>query len=642
MLLLVNFILFILIRTRNSKNIKHTLLVTVLLFFGAVVLITESLSLLNILDLMSLLSIWTIVFLIQFLLVLKGRKTYFKNFKNNINHFIKSYKLWSFKEKGMFYLICTFFTLTLIQGLLYPPNNWDSLTYHMSRIMHWIGNESVSYFPTHTLRQLYQPPFSEYIILNLNLINGNDYLANSVQWLFLIFSLAPILLLLDFFKVSRFNKFICIFLLITIPAVELQASTTKNDIVCGFFILSVIYCCINAYYTSNLKSFSILGLCIGLGFLTKGTSYLLVFPILLFFLGFILYKILKTKQIQLLFYGIVAIVNLLAINSFHYSRNFSINKSLLNIDDTEAKMYSNEKMNIKLLSSNILKNTGLHLGYPIYKESDYLIKLYHNKLDIDIDSPENNYSGMNYQVSQDLITHEDGVCNTTHLLLFFGAIFSLCIASIRNIRQNANVLLLLSCLLIQFIIFSGFLKWQPWHTRLHIPLFMIATILISVAIEKTKFFKYILILTIPILVFSFYFFFVYNNLRPIINNHTYTKTIKISDSRFKNFFANQPNLYAQYSNVLNRMYQEAPKKVGVMISDWEYPLFHQYYYDKIEIKSINVGNVTNSIPQDISNIDAIISTMENKKEILFNNKKYINKTPNNEQIWYYTLLKVEN
>lgn len=639
MLLLINFILFTLIRTRNSKNIKHTLLVTVLLFFGAVVLITESLSLLNILDLMSLLSIWTIVFLIQFLLVLKRRKTYFKN---NINHFIKSYKLWSFKEKGMFYLICTFFTLTLIQGLLYPPNNWDSLTYHMSRIMHRIGNESVSYFPTHTLRQLYQPPFSEYIILNLNLINGNDYLANSVQWLFLIFSLAPILLLLDFFKVSRFNKFICIFLLITIPAVELQASTTKNDIVCGFFILSVIYCCINAYYTSNLKSFSILGLCIGLGFLTKGTSYLLVFPILLFFLGFILYKILKTKQIQLLFYGIVAIVNLLAINSFHYSRNFSINKSLLNIDDTEAKMYSNEKMNIKLLSSNILKNTGLHLGYPIYKESDYLIKLYHNKLDIDIDSPENNYSGMNYQVSQDLITHEDGVCNTTHLLLFFGAIFSLCIASIRNIRQNASVLLLLSCLLIQFIIFSGFLKWQPWHTRLHIPLFMIATILISVAIEKTKFFKYILILTIPILVFSFYFFFVYNNLRPIINNHTYTKTIKISDSRFKKFFANQPNLYAQYSNVLNRMYQEAPKKVGVMISDWEYPLFHQYYYDKIEIKSINVGNVTNSIPQDISNIDAIISTMENKKEILFNNKKYINKTPNNEQIWYYTLLKVEN
>ena len=108
-------------------------------------------------------------------------------------------------EKAYVLIIFTFLFLLFLQGILYPPNNWDSLTYHMSRIMYWIGNESVNHFPSHVLRHLYQPPFTEYVIMNINLLNGNDYFSNSVQWLFLVFSIFPFWLILGKFKISRWN-----------------------------------------------------------------------------------------------------------------------------------------------------------------------------------------------------------------------------------------------------------------------------------------------------------------------------------------------------------------------------------------------------------------------------------------------------
>jgi ABC-type uncharacterized transport system permease subunit len=39
--------------------------------------------------------------------------------------------------------------LIFLSGCCYPPNNWDSMTYHMARIAHWVMNESIEPYPTH-------------------------------------------------------------------------------------------------------------------------------------------------------------------------------------------------------------------------------------------------------------------------------------------------------------------------------------------------------------------------------------------------------------------------------------------------------------------------------------------------------------
>jgi len=54
--------------------------------------------------------------------------------------------------------------------------------FHMSRVVHWIQNKSVAHYPTHILRQLHQNPWSEFGILQFQILSSSDRLANLVQW----------------------------------------------------------------------------------------------------------------------------------------------------------------------------------------------------------------------------------------------------------------------------------------------------------------------------------------------------------------------------------------------------------------------------------------------------------------------------
>lgn len=57
-----------------------------------------------------------------------------------------------------------------------------------------------------------------------------------------------------------------------------------------------------------------------------------------------------------------------------------------------------------------------------------------------------------------------------------------------------------------------------------------------------------------------------------------------------------------------------------MLSDWEYPLLYNFYYNRISILAINVNNISNKIPQNTENIDAIISNKPKTDFIIFKGK----------------------
>ena len=63
-----------------------------------------------------------------------------------------------------------------------PTTNWDSLTYHLPRVMHWIQQQSVEHYPTGNTRQLEFAPWSAFVVTNLHLLHGTDRLDNLVQW----------------------------------------------------------------------------------------------------------------------------------------------------------------------------------------------------------------------------------------------------------------------------------------------------------------------------------------------------------------------------------------------------------------------------------------------------------------------------
>lgn len=59
-------------------------------------------------------------------------------------------------------------------ALLTPTTNWDSLTYHLARVMHWIQNQTIAHFPTNMIAQIQMGPWSAFAQTHLWLLWGGD------------------------------------------------------------------------------------------------------------------------------------------------------------------------------------------------------------------------------------------------------------------------------------------------------------------------------------------------------------------------------------------------------------------------------------------------------------------------------------
>ena len=56
------------------------------------------------------------------------------------------------------------FTLAFV-AYVYPPNTYDSMTYHLPRVMHWAQDRSLVPYPTSIERQIQMQPLAELIYL---------------------------------------------------------------------------------------------------------------------------------------------------------------------------------------------------------------------------------------------------------------------------------------------------------------------------------------------------------------------------------------------------------------------------------------------------------------------------------------------
>jgi hypothetical protein len=172
-------------------------------------------------------------------------------------------------------------TLAVV-GWMSPPNNTDSLLYHMPRISHWIQNANLKHYPTGYMHQLWAAPFAEMMILNLKLLWGNDQVANVVQWFSLIGSLIGVSAIASLLGVSRRGQWLTAAFAVSIPMAILQSTSTQTDLVTSFWLICLSYFVVLSR-TRDLRrvEWLSLGLAIGLGLLTKGTFYLFAFPLLL-------------------------------------------------------------------------------------------------------------------------------------------------------------------------------------------------------------------------------------------------------------------------------------------------------------------------------------------------------------------------
>lgn len=613
-----------------SGNRKKVLLATVLIFSALLVFCTELASVLVCLNRNFILCFWCIVSVANLLYIILNSGKLKLIIKETQSAVFKSLTALTIFEKVALALSAAILLLVFVQALLYPPNNWDSMTYHMARITSWISHQSVAHYPTHIIRQLYQPPFAEYVVMHVGLLNQGDFFANTVQFFFFLFTLIPILLIIEEFGLGRKYKIIGVVTCVTIPEGLLQASSTQNDIVVSFFVISAFYLCIRVIKGGRFMDYLFLGLCIGLGALTKGTAYLYFAPILFVFAVNVIILFFKTFNYNYIWFSLITILVFAAVNSGHYDRNYKLTGNVLGIDQQESKFYSNQTMSPVLLCSNLVKNAGLHINFMylngVANFSNSFIYQLHSWAGLDINRPGINYRDIKY-TTQNASTSEDSAPNMIHFVLIaICAVVLLWHLINHNQRFVTGLLLIVS---LQILLFCLYLKWQPWHSRLHLTFFLMWIPLLCYTFSIKKFTLKLFYCLTPFL-FAYAVLIVLHN-----TNRPYTN--KIAQSRYQKYFINRPAAYDEYAAVRAKIEQANYTNIGLMlgIDDWEYPLFDDCFSKNRSPVYLQIDNLSKTLPQSQVMPDCIVSTNTNKPFIIFKGRRFDNQDTQNTIIHLY-------
>ena len=592
---------------------------------------SELLSLFNGFNYQFISIFWSITDVLLVINLLKNKS----KLNNSIQKIIDLFN--SFKKTKIVYIFFLFLILLLIQSIAYPPNNWDSLTYHMGRIPHWIANQNIYPFASHIYRQVYSPPLAELLAAHFCILTKSDLFANSIQLIYLIGSLATVLAISNEFQFTRRAKIICCVFVLTTPEILLQATSTQNDVIVSFYILTSILFALKVYKKGSFFDLIFFAICSALAIYTKGTAYIYLLPIIIIW---VIFYLRKNKNISsLLKAGLVGLIILL-INSGFYYRNFSLTGDPLG--KNEERLF-NEHFDVKSIFLTTLKNIGNHLGiFPINNITNQTVEKLQLVLGKKIDDPATNFNGLSFKL-EEWQHHEDTASNFLQLILILS-----CSVIIVFKRKNYSpiVLLLLMLPIIEFGLFCLILKWQPWHTRLQTPIFFMSTFFVALCIDQLldtiKTNSYKLIFPFVILIIYGFCIILFNPSRPFITNHL-TKEISINDTRFKKYCANFLKYENDYKTV--RYYLKKYKdKVGLELGGdmWEYLLYYDIYSSNKKLASpINIANVSSKLHNTkVKDFDYIISFKDSSvftyKSVVYHKKQKL------KLFCFYSKSKVNN
>jgi hypothetical protein len=171
--------------------------------------------------------------------------------------------------------------LLLLIAWMSPPNNVDSLLYHMARVVHWVQNASLGHFPSGYEHQLTTPPWAETAILHLRVLFGHDRPANLVQWFSMVASVIGASAIAGRLGASRKAQLLAAALVVSIPMGILQATSTQNDYAAAVWAVCLAYFVLKCRRFGNSRwDVAFVGLSAGLGMLTKATGYIYSLPLL--------------------------------------------------------------------------------------------------------------------------------------------------------------------------------------------------------------------------------------------------------------------------------------------------------------------------------------------------------------------------
>lgn len=494
----------------------------------------------------------------------------------------------SLTSKGMIAVLVGLFGLLGFTAVVAAPNNWDSFTYHLPRILHWIQNGSVAHYPTHITRQLIMPPWSEYTMMHLFLLSSSDRFVNCVQWLSMVGSCVGISLVVKRLGGSLGQQYSAMLVAATLPIGLLEATSTQNDYALAVWCVAVLLYFLDAKEKLTWQAALLCSVSLALALMTKGTGYIILFPVVLVSIVTLTKKNGVTALMQKLSVGTLIV---LVLNSGVYWRNWTVFGSPLTTDEVTIV---NTSADPRIAAIAVVRSLGVHLASSFQAVNSALYSASisaHKIMGVDINDPRL-FTGYNYQVFP-YRNHEDYASNPLHMILFLGGVFAT--VALRR-RLDRRVLWYTAIVFGSFVALSVMIRWNVWLSRIFVPVFILAAP-IPVLSFRPIIQKHIACVALVILACVGGYVSITNETRPLVGHMSILKR-----DRLDQYFANAPDLRSYYMQQLTKAVMSGSNNIGLAKLNgdvWEYPVWvmlSSMGNRPYRIEHVNVQNRSKAIP----------------------------------------------
>ena len=258
-----------------------------------------------------------------------------------------------------------------------------------------------------------------------------------------------------------------------------------------------------------------------------------------------------------------------ALNTGHWTRNYKWCGSPF-MPAADAYLYRAESHSPSLVISNLTRNAAVELAgpaEPLNKCIERAMVRLHEILGVGLSDPRITYPGHQFVVRRST-ADEDLSGNPFHLLLLTCA----AIVTLVSGRKDRNLccarVFLVAALCSGFFLFCAMVKWQPFHVRLHLPLFVLGAPLVGIWLERIKW-PYARNGLMGLLMLIAFLLVILNPGHPLIGRRSIFR-----HPREAQYFANRPSLYEPYRKAVDLIARRDFSRVGISRGPvWEYPLW---------------------------------------------------------------------
>jgi hypothetical protein len=447
--------------------------------------------------------------------------------------------------------------VTFIVALLTPPQTWDSLSYHLSRVAHWAQNQSISHYISGIERQNSMSPGAEWLVLNMYVLTQGDRFANFPQWFAMIGSLLGVGWIAGQLSKGKYAPWIAAAFAATLPIGIVESSSTATDYVATLWVVILAVETVLYSHTRDNRSVLFSSLAAGLAILTKP----IVVPYILPFAIWIGFSLLRHSRPKVIFrWSAIAVGVFILINAGYLGRNISTFGSLSNPIDFSDHV--NQLRTLPGIVSSVTKHASLHAGFPNDRVNYWIsqgVLWIHYRLHVDIMDPRS--TGGGYFGIRKPSTQEDLTSNPFHaLVILITTIVMILIPK----KVGWKTVLYGGLVIFAFILYCSTYKWLIFSVRYHLPFFLLISPIIGVVWGIPRI-RWSGVLIVVLLTFHAIPWLFSINSRPIVANANSMVRSIFSEPRDVLYYANELFEMEIIGSLVQPIRQQGCQDIGIML-----------------------------------------------------------------------------